>query len=248
MTLELLGVPEADRARLAELEHAFLNPPDTEGETATSDPMMELGMYFYELLNAKEGAVTVDLLDRLLAVPVEGQRRSVIELIGEAVLLLNGDTTRAAASAGGLLPLLRHPEQMQVLRGDPTLLPTAVEEFVRWASPIRHVARTATADCRLGEVDIHAGDRIGIWLLACNRDADVFDAPDSYRIDRHPNPHLGFSFGEHFCLGTHLARLILQVEFEEIFRRWPTIELAGEPEGVRSNFVGGLRALPVTVR
>ena len=120
VTLELLGVPEADRARLAELEHAFLNPPDTEGETATSDPMMELGMYFYELLNAKEGAVTVDLLDRLLAVPVEGQRRSVIELIGEAVLLLNGglDTTRAAASAGGLLPR----PLLKVKAGDPLVL------------------------------------------------------------------------------------------------------------------------------
>lgn len=124
---------------------------------------------------------------------------------------------------------------------------TAVEEFVRWASPTRHVARTATTDANIGGVPVRAGDRVGAWLGSCNRDEEIFVEPNRYDVGRDPNPHLGYSFGEHFCLGAHLTRLILRVEFEEILRRFPKIELAGEPQGVWSNFVGGLKRLPVRV-
>ena len=173
----------------------------------------------------------------------------MVDLVGEAILLVNGglDTTRAAASAGGMLPLLQEPDRQRRLRENPEQLKTAVDEFVRWASPIRHVARTATADTTVGDAAIREGDRVGIWLGACNRDESVFADPGVFDVGRDPNPQIGFAFGQHFCLGTHLARLILRVEFEELLGRFSTIELAGAPQGVWSNFVGGLKHLPVAV-
>jgi cytochrome P450 len=255
VTLSLMGVPRADWARLADLEQRALTSNDPEyvagdsGVTTMDDALLALGLYFFELLSEKERTGGDDLLCHLLATPVQGTPRSVVDLVGEAILLMNGglDTTRAAASAGGLLPLLEHPDQQRQLREDPERLTTAVDEFVRWASPIRHVARTATADVIVGDAAVRAGDRVGIWLGACNRDEAVFTDPGIFDIGRDPNPHIGFAFGQHFCLGTHLARLILRVEFEELLRRFSTIELAGEPQGVWSNFVGGLKHLAVRV-
>ena len=255
VTLSLLGVPRADWARLADLEHRALTSADPEyaagdsGVATMDDALFALGLYFFELLSDKERSGGDDLLCHLLATPVEGRPRSVVDLVGEAILLVNGglDTTRAAASAGGMLPLLQEPDRQRRLRENPEQLKTAVDEFVRWASPIRHVARTATADTTVGDAAIREGDRVGIWLSACNRDESVFADPDVFDVGRVPNPHLGFAFGQHFCLGTHLARLILRVEFEELLGRFSTIELAGAPQGVWSNFVGGLKHLPVAV-
>ena len=132
-----------------------------------------------------------------------------------------------------------------MLRDDPSLLPVAIEEFVRWASPIVSEARTVTADTTLGGQQLREGDRVVIWVPSCNRDEDVFDEPFRYDVRRQPNRHLGFAHGEHFCLGAHLARLTLKVELEELLARFSSFELAGEPVRVRSNFVGGLKHLPV---
>ncbi|MGO8824617.1 MAG: cytochrome P450 [Acidimicrobiales bacterium] len=201
VTLSLLGVPQADWVRLADLEHPALTSADPEynagdsGVATMDDALLALGLYFYELLNEKERTGGDDLLCHLLATPVDGQ----------------------------------------------------VDEFVRWASPIRHVARTATADTTVGDAAVREGDRVGIWLGACNRDGSAFPDPSAFDLARDPNPHLGFAFGQHFCLGTHLARLILRVEFEELLGRFSSIELDGEPEGVWSNFVGGLKHLPAAV-
>jgi cytochrome P450 len=255
VTLSILGVPQADWARLADLEHRALTSADPEyaagdsGVATMDDALFALGLYFFELLSDKERTGGDDLLCHLLATPVEGQPRSVVDLVGEAILLVNGglDTTRAAASAGGMLPLLQEPHRQRQLRENPDQLNRAVDEFVRWASPIRHVARTATADVTVGDTAIREGDRVGIWLGACNRDESVFADPAVFDVCRDPNPHIGFAFGQHFCLGAHLARLILRVEFEELLRRFSSIELAGEPQGVWSNFVGGLKHLPVAV-
>ena len=168
-------------------------------------------------------------------------------MVAEAGLILAGglDTTRAAASAGAMLPLLERPDQLQALMDDPGLLPVAVEEFVRWASPIVSESRTVTRDTTLAGHSLSEGDRVVVWGPSCNRDEAWFDEPYRYDIRRQPNRHLGFSYGEHFCLGAHLARMTLRVEFEELFARCKKIELIGEPARVRSNFVGGLKHLPV---
>ena len=124
-------------------------------------------------------------------------------------------------------------------------MPTAVEEFVRWATPVLSEARTVTAPTTLGGQDIDEGERVVIWTASCNRDAAVFKEPDRFDVARTPNRHLGFAHGEHFCLGAHLARLTLRVEFEELLRRVRGFEQVGEAVRVRSNFVGGLKHLPV---
>jgi cytochrome P450 len=190
-----------------------------------------------------------DLLSQLLVGEVQGEKLPWQQVVAEAGLLLAGglDTTRAAASAGGMLPLLERPDQLRDLHENPMLLPTAVDEFVRWASPITSEARTVTGGTELGGQRLREGDRVAMWSPSCNRDEAHFEDPFRFDVRRQPNRHLSFAYGEHYCLGVHLARLTLKVEFDELFRRFRNFELAGDPVRVRSNFVGGLKHLPVVL-
>lgn len=255
VTFWMLDVPEEKWDRLAHLEHNTVTSSDpefTEGRTpgeAAAAAGTEIHTYFAELIQARMEDLDgrTDILSEFLRGRIHGEPLGWIQVVAEAGLLLAGglDTTRAAASAGGMLPLLEHPEQLDALTSDPGLLPVAVEEFVRWASPITSEARTVTRDTRLGGHDLAEGQRVVVWGPSCNRDDAHFQDPYRYDVRRQPNRHLGFSYGEHFCLGVHLARLILRVEFEELLARFAAFELTGEPARVRSNFVGGLKHLPV---
>jgi cytochrome P450 len=254
IALSLLGVPEEDWDRLAELEHITVTPldpeviPDKDKRRAIfTEAVEEQNGYFEALIDRRRANPGDDLLSQFLAGVIEGQPLSPEDLVAEAGLLLGGglDTTRAAASAGAMLPLLDRPDQLTRLQADPGLVATAVDEFVRWASPIVHLARTVTGPTVIGGVDFHEGDRVAVFPPSANRDDAHFLDPFDYDITRSPNRHLGFGFGEHYCLGVHLARLTLRIEFEEIMTRFKTIELTGEPVRVRSNFVGGLKHLPV---
>jgi cytochrome P450 len=140
---------------------------------------------------------------------------------------------------------MANPDQLEALRDDPSLLPVAIEEFVRWSSPITSEARTVMADTELGGHQLREGDRVVLWSPSCNRDEAHFDDPFRFDIRRQPNRHLAFAHGEHFCLGAHLARLTLKVEFEELLSRFSDFEQTGEAVRVRSNFVGGLKHLPM---
>ena len=253
ITFALLDVPEADWDRLADLEHRTIARTDPEfsgdddpGASAAAAGAEIFG-YFADLVQARLADPGDDLISQFLRGRIDGEALPWEQVVAEAGLLLAGglDTTRAAASAGAMLPLLRDRAQLGALWSDPSLLHTGVEEFVRWASPIVSEMRTATHDAELGGQTIRAGDRVVVWGASCNRDEAVFDAPDHFDLRRDPNPHIGFSFGEHFCLGAHLARLTLRVEFEALIARFADVELAGEPVAVRSNFVGGLKHLPV---
>ena len=255
VTFWMLDVPEEKWERLAHLEHNTVTSSDpefTQGRTASeaaSAAGMEIHTYFAELIQARMEDLDgrTDVLSEFLRGRIDDEPLGWIQVVAEAGLLLAGglDTTRAAASAGAMLPLLQHPEQLAALRDEPGLLSGAVEEFIRWASPITSEARTTTTATRLAGQSIEEGQRVVVWGPSCNRDEQQFDDPYRYDVQRQPNRHLGFSYGEHFCLGAHLARLILKVEFEELFARVADIELAGEPARVRSNFVGGLKHLPV---
>ena len=258
IALSLLGVPEEKWDRLAELEHILITPEDpeyTEGHNDSPEDhlatiiaaSMEIRGVFEELIRQRLDDLGDDLLSEFLRGRIDGEQLSEGQLVAEAGLLLAGglDTTRAAASAGGIVPLLEHPDQLERLRRDPELLPAAVEEFVRWATPVRSETRTVTADTELGGQRLKQGDRVVVWTASANRDERVFPDPDRYDVGRHPNRHLGFAYGEHFCLGAHLARLTLIVEFSELLTRVEGFELAGEPVRVRSNFVGGLKHLPL---
>ena len=253
IALSLMGVPEQDWDRLAELEHITVTGTDPEfthgrpSQEAQTTAGLEMFGYFAELVMKLREQPGDDLLSQLLAGSLDGEPLPWEQVVAEAGLLLAGglDTTRAAASAGGVLPLIEHPEQWRALQDDPSLLATALDEFVRWASPITSEARTVTAETELHGVTLPEGARIGMWSPSCNRDEAHFDEPFRFDVRRQNNRHLGFAYGEHYCLGVHLARLTLRVEFEEILRRFSDIELTGEPSRVHSNFVGGLKHLPV---
>jgi cytochrome P450 len=154
------------------------------------------------------------------------------------------ETTRNLLS-GGLLALIEHPAERAKLRADPALLPGAVEEMLRWVSPVMHFRRTATRDTEIRGRRIRAGDKVVVYYVSANRDEDVFVAPDRFDIRRTPNEHLAFGVGTHFCLGSSLARLEIRILFEELLRRLPDIELAGPVRRLRSNFINGIKEMPI---
>jgi cytochrome P450 len=154
------------------------------------------------------------------------------------------DTTKTLTSSG-ILALLRHPDQLAALRADPSLVPGAVEEMLRWANPVHYMRRTATADTELHGVPIAAGQKVVMYYTSANRDELVFDDPQAFDIYRSPNRHLSFGFAEHFCLGAHLARLEARVFFEELLAAHGDLALGGEPIRLRSNFNNAYRSVPI---
>jgi cytochrome P450 len=147
-----------------------------------------------------------------------------------------------------MLALLEHPEQLALLRTEPERMPLAVEEILRWATPVLHFRRTATRDVQLRGQTIHQGDKVVTWYVSANRDEEMFPDPDRFDVTRHPNEHVTFGpGGPHFCLGAHLARLETKVLFEELLPRLASIELAGPVERIRSTFVNGIKRMPVRI-
>ena len=189
-----------------------------------------------------------DLISILCAAEIDGHRLDDESIVQETLLLLiGGDETSRHVITGGLLALIEHPEQRAALIDDLDRLPVAVEELLRWVSPIKNMARTVTTDVELRGQQLHKGDQVMLFYPSANRDDAVFDRADELDLARHPNPHLAFGFGPHFCLGASLARLELRVMFRELLTRLPDLELAGdEPLPYRpSNFICGLESMPV---
>jgi methyl-branched lipid omega-hydroxylase len=189
-----------------------------------------------------------DLISVLVNAEVDGERLSPQELGSFFILLvLAGNETTRNAIAHGLVALSEHPEQKASLLTDlEGRLPTAVEEIVRWSSPVIHFRRTVTRDgVSLGGRTFDQGDKVVLWYNSANRDEAVFDEPHRFDVTRLPNEHLGFGGpGPHFCLGAHLARREITVMFRELLRRVPDIEAAGEPDRLRSDFINGIKHLP----
>ena len=172
------------------------------------------------------------------------------ELLGNIMLLIVGgnDTTRNSIS-GGVLALNNYPDQYQKLLQDPRLIPKMVPEIVRWQSPVAHMARTATQDTELGGKMIRKNDRVVMWYISANRDEDAIEDPDSFIIERNnPRQHTAFGYGIHRCVGNRLAEMQLNIMWEEIMKRFPRVEVTGEPLGLASSFIHGIRDLPVTLR
>jgi len=159
-------------------------------------------------------------------------------------LVTAGQDTTATLISGGLLALLENPDQLEDLRTDPSLLPSAVEEMLRYANPLHYFRRTATEDTDLSGTKIAAGDKVAMYYTSANRDEDVFADPQQFDITRAPNRHLSFGTAEHFCVGAHLARLEGRIFFEELLATYSSIELAGQPQRLRSNLNNALRTLP----
>jgi cytochrome P450 family 142 subfamily A polypeptide 1 len=200
------------------------------------------------LVDARRAAPRDDLVSRMLRAAAGPLPRSDDEIALEALLLLNGgsDTTRHVI-AGATLALVQHPEALRLLAADPARIPTAVEEFIRWVTPILNMRRTATRDTPLHGRTLRAGDEVLLCYGAANRDPRVFAAAQRFDPSRDPNPHLAFGFGTHFCLGASLARLELRIAFEEILRRLRNLRLApgAAPAWVPNAFTHGLASLPL---
>ena len=249
----LLGVPESERHWLF---HAIEPQFDFGGARKASVGQMsveEAGsrMYSYgqELIASKRAQPTDDMLSVVANATVDDDGLSDLELyLFFSLLFSAGAETTRNSVAGGLLALADHPEQLHALRSDLGLLPTAVEEMVRWTSPSPSKRRTATRDVELGGCAIEAGQKVQIWEGSANRDAAVFAEADSFDIERKPNPHLGFGQGVHYCLGANLARLELRVLFEELLDRFSSVQVVKPVEWARSNRHTGIRHLVVELR
>ncbi len=251
----LLGVPESERHWLFEAIEPQFDFGGSRKASLSQLSVEEAGtrMYTYgqELIASKRSVPTDDMLSVVANATVDedglaASFLSEIELyLFFSLLFSAGAETTRNAVAGGLLALAEHPDQLAVLRGDLSLLPSAVEEMVRWTSPSPSKRRTATRDVELGGCTIQAGQKVQIWEGSANRDPLAFEDPDRFDVSRKPNPHLGFGQGIHYCLGANLARLELRVLFEELLGRFSSARVVKPVEWTRSNRHTGIRHLIV---
>jgi len=214
----------------------------------TREGMPDLYAYAHLLAEEKRRRPGSDVMSILLAESDdEGGRLSVEEFENMFWLFaVAGNETLRNGLPGACIALLEHPAAQAQLSADPSLLPDAVEEMLRWWTPVMTFRRTAAVDCRLGDVAIRAGDKVVVSFISANRDEAVFADPDRLDIRRRPNPHLAFGAGPHFCLGAHLARVQMRALFTEVLERMPRLEYDGDPVYLRSNFQRGVKRLPVS--
>jgi cytochrome P450 family 142 subfamily A polypeptide 1 len=246
---ELMGLPEEDHAKLLHWSDLFATGGDEIREEVVT-AVREWADYILAHVAARRGGTAEDLISLVVNADDEEGPLSDVDLIFETMLILvGGDETTRHVVSGGVEALLRHPDQLARLRAEPELLPSAIEEMLRWVSPVRNMNRTATVDVEVHGQQIKAGDRILLLYPSANRDEAVFADPYRFDITRSPNEHVAFgAFGRHHCMGAPLARLELRVLFEELLARLPDLRLASDddPPRRRGNFVLGIEHLPVT--
>ena len=249
---EMLGIPRKDWDMMLALTNMTIGSEDPEyqvdgsAQKTGSQAQMEIFNYFMTLIADRRAQPGEDLVSALVYGEIEGDRLSDIEILFNCFLLILGgqETTRNAIS-GGMDALIHHPDERARLTADPSLMPTAIEEILRWTSPITHIMRTAARDTELKGRQIRKGDSVVIWNASANRDEEVFSDPYRFDITRQPNNHVAFGYGEHFCIGANLARVELRVMIDELMRRLPDMETTGSMERLRSNLVAGIKHLPV---
>lgn len=256
-TLGLLGVPNSDRHRLVAWTAATLTYDDRElgqDTEATRRAAAEMAAYAAGLIEEKRHRPADDLLSAVVHARVEtadGRTEPLDDLelsMFFSLLIAAGSETTRNAIALGLAALIDHPAQMEALRRDLSLVDRATEEILRWSSPTLYNRRTATADTTFGGQPLAAGDKVTLWWASADFDEEVFDRAQTFDVRRHPNPHLAFGHGTHFCLGAGLARLEIRVMLEELLARFEGFELAGEIERSRTNKHAGVARMPVRFR
>jgi cytochrome P450 len=249
----LLGVPEEDWTLLFDWTNRTIGAGDPEYQKEGEDSnataqaaMAELFTYFAALVEERRKNPTDDLITLFTQAEVYGRKLDPMEVITYCfIIVVAGNETTRNGTTGGMLAFIEHQDQMRKLQQDPSLLKSSVEEIVRWTSPIIQFARTAMEDTEVRGVPIKKGELVGLFYPSANRDEEVFDRPYEFDITRRPNRHLGFGTGEHFCVGAHVARLEMEMAYRTLIPRIAEIELAGPPERLYSNLVGGVKHLPI---
>jgi cytochrome P450 len=244
---EILGAPPSDWERFRVWSDACVGHDDPEIELDAFVAIGELFEYFQQLIAARRVDEFDDVLSVLAHAEVDGQRLADDELLQFAFLLLvAGNETTRNLIALGTLALISHPEQCSQLVDDPSLIPGAVEEMLRWTSPVTHMARTATEDVELRGRLIKKGESVVMFYGSANRDEEIFGVDaEEFRISRNPNPHIAFGCGEHACIGAQLARLEATILFEELLKRYTGLEVVGTVERMRATMVPGVKRMPV---
>lgn len=249
--MSLLGLPESDFGRMHALTQEMFGGDDDEYKRGTTPEdqlavLLDFFAYFSKLTASRREQPTGDLASAIANGLVDGEPLSEVDAVSYYVIVASAghDTTKDAIS-GGMRALIDNPGELDRLRHDPGLMPTAVEEMIRWSTPVKEFMRTATADTTVRGVDIAEGDSVYLAYVSGNRDEEVFTDPFRFDVGRDPNKHVAFGYGVHFCLGAALARMEMNSLFTELIPRLESVELAGPPELSATTFVGGLKHLPI---
>lgn len=250
--MSLLGLPESDFGRMHMLTQEMFGGDDDEYKRdggSLEDQLavlLDFFTYFAKLTASRREQPTDDLASAIANGRIDGEPLSDVDTASYYVIVASAghDTTKDAIS-GGLLALIENPGELDRLRNDPSLMGTAVEEMIRWSTPVKEFMRTATADTTIRGIDIAKGDSVYLAYVSGNRDEEVFTDPFRFDVGRDPNKHVAFGYGIHFCLGAALARMEMSSLFTELLSRLDTVELAGKPELSATTFVGGLKHLPI---
>ncbi len=256
--MDLLGVPRSDEKMMLKLTQQLFggDDPDERREEIPEGPdaaarawratLEDFYDYFRDLSRDRRASPCNDLISLIANTRVEGEYIDEDrELDYYIAVATAGHDTTSAASAGGFLGLLRYPEQFALLKADPSQVANFIDEAIRWAVPIKHFMRSAARDTEIGGQDIRKNDRLLLSYPSANRDETVFNNPDAFDITRSPNNHMAFGNGPHMCIGQHLAKLDMRILFEELMPHLKSIELAGQPKLLQSNFISGLKSLPI---
>jgi cholest-4-en-3-one 26-monooxygenase len=246
-----MGVPQEDHHKVFHWSNTMIAQGEDPEYGATLEDatraFIEMSEYANRLADLRRDDPQEDLISRIINAEIEGEHLETLEYdVFFVMLAIAGNETTRNLISGGMRALIENPEQRELLLADPSLFPSAVEEMLRWVTPVMHFRRTATQDVEVGGKTIKAGDKVLLWYSSANRDEEIFDHADRFDVRRDPNPHVTFGGnGPHFCLGFSLAQLEIKVMFEELLRRAPDMEFNGPIERLHSNFINGTRHMPV---
>ena len=248
--MTILGVPAEDEPKMLMLTQQLFGTDDPEIKGELKGDLIEtinsFFEYFREIIADRRANPTDDVATVIAQAEVDGRPLTEQEILSYYILIATaGHDTTSSTTAGAMHALAQNPEQYAMLRADPTLLPKAIDEMLRWVTPVTHFFRTATEDAVVGGQEIKAGESLLMCYPSANRDETVFDDPFRFDIKRAAATHLSFGYGPHVCLGQHLAKLEIRIFFEEFLKSVEKVELNGDPAWLAANFVGGLKRLPI---